>query len=64
MWSPFVLSKQTESQLADFTQLFFGQALKQEILPRWRAEKRNSFTRRDHRCKSKRGSKEPRIVRN
>ncbi|MGO7345516.1 hypothetical protein ACC713_35140, partial [Rhizobium johnstonii] len=25
--SPFVLSKQTESQLADFTQLFFGQAL-------------------------------------
>ncbi|WP_206743864.1 hypothetical protein, partial [Sinorhizobium glycinis] len=26
-WSPFVLSKQTESQLADFTQLFFGQAL-------------------------------------
>ncbi|TAY45319.1 hypothetical protein ELH88_01385 [Rhizobium ruizarguesonis] len=26
MWSPFVLSKQTESQLADFTQLFFGQA--------------------------------------
>ncbi|TAX82158.1 hypothetical protein ELH98_14395 [Rhizobium ruizarguesonis] len=28
MWSPFVLSKQTESQLADFTQLFFGQALR------------------------------------
>ncbi|OOO43314.1 hypothetical protein BS630_27215, partial [Rhizobium laguerreae] len=27
-WSPFVLSKQTESQLADFTQLFFGQALR------------------------------------
>ncbi|RWX21154.1 hypothetical protein EHI47_37160 [Rhizobium leguminosarum] len=31
MWSPFVLSKQTESQLADFTQLFFGQALRHKI---------------------------------
>ncbi|TCA27770.1 hypothetical protein E0H66_31680, partial [Rhizobium leguminosarum bv. viciae] len=30
LWSPFVLSKQTESQLADFTQLFFGQALRPE----------------------------------
>ncbi|QAS81216.1 hypothetical protein CO657_25285 (plasmid) [Rhizobium acidisoli] len=28
LWSPFVLSKKTESQLADFTQLFFGQALR------------------------------------
>ncbi len=28
MVSPFVLSKQTESQMTDFTQLFFGQALK------------------------------------
>ncbi|TCR74105.1 hypothetical protein EV561_12474, partial [Rhizobium sp. BK376] len=27
LWSPFVLSKQTESQMTDFTQLFFGQAL-------------------------------------
>ncbi|TAV31544.1 hypothetical protein ELI36_03200 [Rhizobium ruizarguesonis] len=32
MWSPFVLSKQTESQLADFTQLFFGQALRRTVL--------------------------------
>ncbi|TBC12699.1 hypothetical protein ELH35_37985 [Rhizobium ruizarguesonis] len=31
MWSPFVLSKQTESQLADFTQLFFGQALRRGL---------------------------------
>ncbi|TZG33126.1 hypothetical protein AGR1_21535 [Agrobacterium sp. B1(2019)] len=28
MWSPFVLSKQTESQMTDFTQLFFGQPLR------------------------------------
>ncbi|TGE86098.1 hypothetical protein C9418_24735 [Rhizobium sp. SEMIA 4032] len=27
MWSPFVLSKQTESQTIDFTQPFFGQSL-------------------------------------
>ncbi|TBG20377.1 hypothetical protein ELG75_07375 [Rhizobium leguminosarum] len=38
MWSPFVLSKQTESQLADFTQLFFGQALRFQRFSRglWR----------------------------
>ncbi|TBB58426.1 hypothetical protein ELH43_39820 [Rhizobium ruizarguesonis] len=35
MWSPFVLSKQTESQLADFTQLFFGQALRSKECQRY-----------------------------
>ncbi|OKP63834.1 hypothetical protein BTE77_35085 [Ensifer adhaerens] len=30
MVSPFVLSKQTESQMTDFTQLFFGQALTED----------------------------------
>ncbi|TBZ97248.1 hypothetical protein E0H63_29975 [Rhizobium leguminosarum bv. viciae] len=35
MWSPFVLSKQTEPQLADFTQLFFGQALTGTANARW-----------------------------
>ncbi|RVK44098.1 hypothetical protein CN110_24710 [Sinorhizobium meliloti] len=43
MWSPFVLSKQTESQMTDFTQLFFGQALR--LLPLRRQSKTHPNTR-------------------